>query len=58
MRFWAPFWTWTLVLSLTAFAGIALVVAVGGLRDIHSMLKTLKEQHDQEAGQDKETQQS
>jgi len=55
MRFWAPFWTWMLLLSLTVFAGIALVVAVGGLRDIRSMLRTLKEQHSQETGQARET---
>lgn len=42
MDFWVAFWTWLLRLSLLAFAGLTVVVAVGGLFDIRAMLRAVR----------------
>ena len=36
---WATFWGWTLGISLVLFAVIAVVVTIGGYRDIRSLLE-------------------
>ena len=36
--FWATFWGWTLGISLVLFALIAVVVTIGGYRDIRTLL--------------------
>ncbi len=46
MDFWVSFWGWLLVLGLTVFAGLAIVVAIGGASDIRAMFRTIREQHD------------
>ena len=35
---WATFWGWTLGISLVLFAVIAVVVTIGGFRDIRDLL--------------------
>ena len=35
---WATFWGWTLGISLVLFAVIAVVVTIGGYRDIRTLL--------------------
>ena len=35
---WASFWGWTLGVSLVLFAAIAIVVTIGGFRDIRDLL--------------------
>ncbi|MEC9032729.1 MAG: hypothetical protein VYB15_12700 [Planctomycetota bacterium] len=36
---WASFWGWVLGASLVIFAGISVVVTIGGFRDIRTLLK-------------------
>ena len=38
MSAWASFWGWTLGVSLVLFALIAIVVTIGGFRDIRELL--------------------
>ena len=38
MSSWASFWGWTLGVSLVLFALIAIVVTIGGFRDIRELL--------------------
>ena len=38
MSSWASFWGWTLGVSLVLFAAIAVVVTIGGFRDIRDLL--------------------
>ena len=38
MSSWASFWGWTLGVSLVLFAAIAIVVTIGGFRDIRDLL--------------------
>lgn len=50
MSSWASFWGWTLGVSLVLFAAIAIVVTIGGFRDIRDLLAQAG--HDDEAGGD------
>lgn len=45
---WVTFWAALLIVALLLFGGIAVVVAVGGFRDIRSMLRRIQEQHAKE----------
>lgn len=45
MEFWQGFWTVLLVVSLTAFAGLAVVVSIGGFFDVKALFKRLEDQH-------------
>ena len=45
MNFWEPFWEIVLLVSLIGFAGLAIVVSIGGLSDIRAMLRRVEEQH-------------
>ena len=43
MAFWSQLWQVTLVVSLVVFAGMAVLVTIGGARDIQRLLKRLRE---------------
>ena len=47
MSFWVGFWTIIFFVSLVIFAGLAIVVTVGGFFDIRSLFKTLNTEHEQ-----------
>jgi len=44
MNFWINFWTFFLFASLVIFAGLAVVVTIGGFFNIRSLFKTLTKQ--------------
>ncbi len=48
MNFWINFWTIFFIASLVLFAGLAVVVSIGGFFNMLSLFKTLTMQHDQE----------
>lgn len=52
--FWPMFWTVVFVASLVIFAGVTIVVAVGGYRDLRAMFRNLDEQHAGRADADEE----
>jgi len=41
MSFWVDFWTVFFVVSLVLFAGLAVVVTIGGFFNIRSLFKSL-----------------
>ena len=41
---WVKFWSFFFFLSLTVFAGLAVVVTIGGFFNIRSLFKSLKEE--------------
>ena len=45
MGFWMNLWTIVFFLSLLSFAGLAVVVSIGGFFNIKSLFKSLDEQH-------------
>ena len=55
MNFWINFWTIFFVASLALFAGMAIVVSIGGFFNIRSLFKSLTERSEQsEEGSGKE----
>lgn len=44
MSFWPGFWTVFLLLTVIVFAGMAVVVAVGGFFDLKAMFRQLEKQ--------------
>ena len=44
MQFWIGLWTVFLFASLAIFAGLAVVVSIGGYFNIRSLFKSLKDQ--------------
>ncbi len=46
MSFWEIFWQVVLLVSLVAFAVLAVVVAIGGFGDIRSMLRSIDTRHE------------
>ncbi len=48
MNFWINFWTIFFIASLVLFAGLAVVVSIGGFFNMLSLFKTLTMQRDQE----------
>jgi len=46
MSFWEVFWQVVLLVSLVAFAGLVVVVAIGGFGDIRSMLRSIDKRHE------------
>ena len=46
MSFWITFWTIFFFASLAIFAGLAVVVTIGGFFNIRSLLKSLTKQVD------------
>ena len=47
MNFWINFWTAFFIVSLVLFAGLAVVVTIGGFFNIRSLFKNLSSQSDQ-----------
>ncbi len=45
MDFWITFWTWLLIGAVTVFAGLAVVVSIGGFFDIKQLFRSIKAQH-------------
>ena len=51
---WISLWGWLLVVVIVMFAGLVIVIAIGGLRDIRDLFRTIDAQHeaeDRERGQ-------
>jgi hypothetical protein len=46
MNFWINLWTLFFFLSLALFAGLAVIVTIGGFYDIRSLFKSLTERKD------------
>lgn len=46
MSFWEIFWQVVLLVSVVAFAGLVVVVAIGGFGDIRSMLRSIDTRHE------------
>jgi hypothetical protein len=47
MNFWINFWTGFFIVSLVLFAGLAIVVTIGGFFNIRSLFKNLSGQSEQ-----------
>jgi len=47
MNFWIYFWTGFFFASLVLFAGLAVVVTIGGFFNIRSLFKSLTERSEQ-----------
>jgi hypothetical protein len=47
MNFWINFWTAFFIISLVLFAGLAVVVTIGGFFNIRSLFKNLTGQSEQ-----------
>ena len=47
MNFWINFWTAFFIISLVLFAGLAVVVTIGGFFNIRSLFKNLSGQSEQ-----------
>lgn len=45
MDFWVLLWKAVLVVGMTAFAGMAVWVTIGGARDIKRLFERLDEEH-------------
>ena len=43
MEFWIKFWSFFFFASLALFAGLAVVVSIGGFFDIRSMFRSMAE---------------
>lgn len=52
MSFWVGFWTWLLVAAVVLFAGLAVVVSVGGFFNVLALFRSIDAKH---AGQDDDT---
>ena len=48
MKFWIDFWTIFFYASLALFAGLAVVVSIGGFFNIRSLFKSLSERSGQD----------
>ena len=53
MDFWITFWTVLLVLGLTVFAGLAVVVSIGGFFDIKRLFRSFDARHAEEGAERK-----
>lgn len=47
MNFWINFWTAFFIISLVLFAGLAVVVTIGGFFNIRSLFKNLSGRSEQ-----------
>lgn len=48
MSIWSTFWTWTFLVAIIFFAGMAVVVAIGGFFDLRALFSSLREQHEKQ----------
>ena len=49
MNFWINFWTIFFIASLVLFAGMAIVVSIGGFFNIRSLFRSLTTKHEEES---------
>jgi hypothetical protein len=47
IEFWTILWKLVLIIGVGLFAGLAVVVIIGGALDIRRLLNTLRKQHEQ-----------
>lgn len=52
MEFWINFWTALLIGAIVLFAGLAVVVTIGGFFDIKSLLRSLEAKHSEQERQE------
>ena len=52
MQFWINLWTIVFFVSLALFAGLAVVVAIGGFFNIKALFKKLSEENEPEENPD------
>ena len=45
MEFWIQFWRIVLVAALAVFASLAVVVTIGGFRDVLALFRSIDAQH-------------
>lgn len=50
MTFWIDFWTFFFAASLIIFAGVAVVVTIGGFFNIRSLFKSLTASREEQGG--------
>ena len=55
MNFWEVFWQVVLLVSLVAFVGLVVVVAIGGFGDIRSMLRSIDKRHEKTSSESDST---
>ena len=48
MNFWINFWSIFFFVSIALFAGLAVVVSIGGFFNIRSLFKSINQQHAQQ----------
>ena len=48
MEFWVMFWTVLFFLCVAIFAGVAVVVTIGGVADIRALFARIDEKHREE----------
>ena len=46
MNFWEVFWPLLLLVSVVAYSGLAIIVAIGGFSDIRAMLRSIENNRD------------
>jgi len=54
MDFWIYFWAVVLGLVLVLYAGLTVVVTLGGFVDVKAMFTSLKQQHDEAARRERD----
>ncbi|MBN2475723.1 MAG: hypothetical protein JXB62_14010 [Pirellulales bacterium] len=52
MELWAEFWTWLLIGAVAVFAGLAVVVTIGGFFDVRALLRGIDAKHAEEPPED------
>ncbi len=50
---WTTVWTAVLAIGAATFAVLAVVVAIGGLRDVRAMFRRIDAEHSHDADQDR-----
>lgn len=62
MQFWIEFWTWLLIVAVVLFAGLAVVVSIGGFFDVKRLFRSIDAKHAAEqrknAGEDSQAESS
>lgn len=54
MNFWINFWSFFFFLSLAVFAGLAVVVTIGGFLNIRSLFRSLTAEHEEKSPDEKD----
>ncbi|HUT14188.1 MAG TPA: hypothetical protein VMY42_27125 [Thermoguttaceae bacterium] len=45
MAFWIDFWTVVLIIAVALFAGLAIVVSIGGIFDVGKLFRSMDAKH-------------